>query len=140
MGALSRFCSPTRTGNPAVRGGAQQCRHPLYLLFQADGARDQRYPAHACALALALTPSPALTQIRTTPARAPVKEYANRIGLETDWNCCISLTADGADPNDTQDKAQMPRGIENVRFGGPFLTCLENTRSPVFLSDSLVLV
>ena len=48
------------------------------------------------------------------PHAGRATEYASRIGLETDWNCCISMTADGVDPNDKQDKAQMPRGIDKV--------------------------
>ena len=42
------------------------------------------------------------------------KQHASQIGLETDWNCCISLANDEADPGDAQDKAQMPRGIDKV--------------------------
>jgi len=46
------------------------------------------------------------------------KAFAERIGLETDWNSCILLSSD-KDSSGYQElhdiKAQLPRGIENIR-------------------------
>ncbi|KAJ3041841.1 hypothetical protein HDV00_008545 [Rhizophlyctis rosea] len=47
------------------------------------------------------------------------KSYAERLGLEIDWNACILLSsADGDAPGylDEHDvKARLPRGVENIR-------------------------
>ncbi|KAJ2715759.1 hypothetical protein H4R19_001022 [Coemansia spiralis] len=49
------------------------------------------------------------------------KSFAERLGLETDWNTCILLNseADGAQDDgyveDHDIKARLPRGIENIR-------------------------
>lgn len=50
------------------------------------------------------------------------KAFANRLGLETDWNSCILLSS-ASDPfggstgylESYDIKAQLPRGIENIR-------------------------
>ncbi|CAJ0630376.1 563_t:CDS:10 [Entrophospora sp. SA101] len=50
------------------------------------------------------------------------KAYAERLGLETDWNSCILLSSSG-DENSSGDgylephdiKARLPRGIENIK-------------------------
>ncbi|KAJ2479546.1 hypothetical protein IWW56_003023 [Coemansia sp. RSA 2131] len=48
------------------------------------------------------------------------KSFADRLGLETDWNTCILLSsADGAQDigyvEDHDIKARLPRGIDNIR-------------------------
>jgi len=46
------------------------------------------------------------------------KAFAERIGLETDWNSCILLSSDSESSGyqELHDiKAQLPRGIENIR-------------------------
>ncbi|KAJ2401653.1 hypothetical protein GGI23_001255 [Coemansia sp. RSA 2559] len=50
------------------------------------------------------------------------KAFAERLGLETDWNTCILLSSAGADGvqgdgyiEDHDIKARLPRGIENIR-------------------------
>ncbi|KAJ2305891.1 hypothetical protein H4R23_004591 [Coemansia sp. Cherry 401B] len=48
------------------------------------------------------------------------KSFAERLGLETDWNTCILLssadgTQDGGYVEDHDIKARLPRGIENIR-------------------------
>jgi hypothetical protein len=53
----------------------------------------------------------------------PTKAFAERLGLETDWNCCILLSGPDdehgcqygyVEPSDI--KARLPRGIENIRY------------------------
>ncbi|KAF2069378.1 hypothetical protein CYY_009303 [Polysphondylium violaceum] len=42
--------------------------------------------------------------------------FANKLGLETDWNCCISLRDPG--PNDSQipeGPSRLPKGISSIR-------------------------
>jgi hypothetical protein len=41
------------------------------------------------------------------------KAFGERMGLETDWNCCISLADE--EPEDITEKSKMPRGVQNVR-------------------------
>lgn len=41
------------------------------------------------------------------------KAFGERLGLETDWNCCISLANEDAE--EVTEKSKMPRGVENVR-------------------------
>ncbi|KAJ2001555.1 hypothetical protein H4R26_004074 [Coemansia thaxteri] len=52
------------------------------------------------------------------------KSFAERLGLETDWNTCILLSSVPDGPHDDDDdgyvedhdiKAQLPRGIESIR-------------------------
>ncbi|KAJ3021069.1 UNVERIFIED_CONTAM: hypothetical protein HDU68_009821, partial [Siphonaria sp. JEL0065] len=46
------------------------------------------------------------------------KAYAERLGLEIDWNSCIILSSSDGSPGylELHDmKAQLPRGIENIR-------------------------
>ncbi|KAI0233554.1 hypothetical protein L0F63_002662 [Massospora cicadina] len=44
------------------------------------------------------------------------KAFAERLGMETDWNTCIRLSAsDVADLDDHYLKARLPRGIETMR-------------------------
>ncbi|KAJ1748713.1 hypothetical protein LPJ79_004304 [Coemansia sp. RSA 1821] len=47
------------------------------------------------------------------------KSFAERLGLETDWNTCILLSADPAAPGgyveDHDIKARLPRGIASIR-------------------------
>jgi len=45
------------------------------------------------------------------------KGFAERLGIATDWNCCISLMSQeqAVDFVDPRDKAQMPWGIESIR-------------------------
>ncbi|KAJ2719721.1 hypothetical protein GGI07_005045 [Coemansia sp. Benny D115] len=48
------------------------------------------------------------------------KSFGERLGLETDWNTCIVLSADdgavdGGYIEDHDIKARLPRGIENIR-------------------------
>ncbi|KAJ1674927.1 hypothetical protein EV182_002280, partial [Spiromyces aspiralis] len=51
------------------------------------------------------------------------KAFAERLGLETDWNTCILLSSSDDDDDSAHDgyvedydiKARLPRGIENIR-------------------------
>ncbi|KAJ2765180.1 hypothetical protein IWQ57_004878, partial [Coemansia nantahalensis] len=49
------------------------------------------------------------------------KSFAERLGLETDWNTCVLLSSaadgahDGGYVEDHDIKARLPRGIENIR-------------------------
>jgi hypothetical protein len=45
------------------------------------------------------------------------KAFAEKLGLEVDWNCCILLSSDeGQGYLELHDiKARLPRGIENIR-------------------------
>jgi hypothetical protein len=55
-------------------------------------------------------------------SQAPEREskaYAERLGLEIDWNSCILLSSPEGNGNDYLElhdmKAQLPRGVENIR-------------------------
>lgn len=56
---------------------------------------------------------------RVKVCHLPIKAYAERLGLEIDWNACILLSPPEAGGNgyiDLHDiKAQLPRGVENIR-------------------------
>ena len=41
------------------------------------------------------------------------KAFGERMGLETDWNCCVSLADE--EPEEITEKSKMPRGVLNVR-------------------------
>ena len=45
-------------------------------------------------------------------------EFASRLGLETDWNCCIALSNEMSEDEPaelTEEKSQLPYGIQNIR-------------------------
>ena len=53
-------------------------------------------------------------------SRAPQREskaYAERLGLEIDWNSCIILSSDDGTAylDDHDMKARLPHGVENIR-------------------------
>ncbi|KAL9656869.1 hypothetical protein ABK040_004403 [Willaertia magna] len=44
------------------------------------------------------------------------KAFGNKIGMEVDWNCCISLNENDCVELDVEDlKAKLPHGIENIK-------------------------
>nr|CCC90530.1 conserved hypothetical protein [Trypanosoma congolense IL3000] len=43
------------------------------------------------------------------------KSLGNRLGLETDWNCCISLDEEAMDLDAHSIRAQLPVGIKSIR-------------------------
>ena len=52
----------------------------------------------------------------TEKEEQPAKSFADRLGLETDWNSCILLNPKAANYTQISDiKARLPRGIQNIR-------------------------
>ncbi|RNF20924.1 uncharacterized protein Tco025E_03682 [Trypanosoma conorhini] len=43
------------------------------------------------------------------------KSFGNRLGLETDWNCCISLKTGAVELDPHSIRAQLPVGIDAIR-------------------------
>lgn len=46
---------------------------------------------------------------------ALTKSLGNRVGLPTDWNCCISLDEHDVPSNPLHNRAQMPFGVGAIR-------------------------
>lgn len=46
---------------------------------------------------------------------ALTKSLGSRVGLPTDWNCCISLDEQDVPSNPLHNRAQMPFGVHAIR-------------------------
>ncbi len=49
----------------------------------------------------------------STEDETSAKDFAGRMGLETGWNCFVSLSEEATPASD--NKAKLPRGITRIR-------------------------
>ena len=62
-----------------------------------------------------LCPLPSTVSCAFCPTLVPISVASDRLGLYTDWNCCISLKSRHVELEDASLKARLPHGIGAIK-------------------------